>query len=375
MAAFKRKVLYLGGFDPRGVRFYHQLYREQLARYAHRSGDVVEMTARSQPCEHVSQWQVSNATQPCETTYEFLRWEDVVNQRWERNPLRLAWLVVRTYAAILRDGDWAKARTLPRGPFITLAYPLLLTVLVPAVQALLFVWLIRLVLPGLIAAVAGIVLAAVVSLRLLDAIKAPWLLRFFTFNHALAGPQLDAELDARLDLFAERLAAALDEPWDEVLFISHSNGAILALPLLQRLTERRASPLPPHFAFITLGHSIPLLAARRRDNPVRAALRALAPRSDLNWVDIGSPPDGAGFHGVDCYALIGIGAARPATLLSPRFHVFYDAATYHQGLHNKYEIHFDYLRVADRLSPLDYISITASPRPLAASISLFQAIP
>jgi hypothetical protein len=32
MEKFKRKVFYLGGFDPRGVRFYHQLYREQAER-------------------------------------------------------------------------------------------------------------------------------------------------------------------------------------------------------------------------------------------------------------------------------------------------------------------------------------------------------
>ena len=32
MAPFKRKVLHLGGFDPRGARFYHQLLGEQVDR-------------------------------------------------------------------------------------------------------------------------------------------------------------------------------------------------------------------------------------------------------------------------------------------------------------------------------------------------------
>lgn len=375
MPAFKRKVLYLGGFDPRGVRYYHQLYREQLARHGALSGDTVGMSARSQPAPHVSQWQVTNTTQDSETDYEFLRWEDVVNRRWERNPLRLARLVVRTYLAIFRQGDWAKAATLPRGPFITLFYPVVLTVLLPLLLALVLGLIAGWFLPGWIALIAAVALSALLSLKLLDLIKAPWLLRFFTFNHALTTKHLDAELDARLDLFADRLALAMGEDWDEVLFITHSNGAILSLPLLERLLARPGMTLPAHFAFITLGHSIPLLAARKTENVVKTALQALAGRSDLNWIDIGSPPDGAGFHGVDCFALADAGPKRPITLLSPRFHLFYDPATYHKGLHNKYEIHFDYLRVADRPSPLDYIAITAGNRPLAASIALFQAIP
>ena len=42
MQKFKRKVFYLGGFDPRGVRFYHQLYRDQAARYTALTGEAVE---------------------------------------------------------------------------------------------------------------------------------------------------------------------------------------------------------------------------------------------------------------------------------------------------------------------------------------------
>jgi hypothetical protein len=38
---------------------------------------------------------------------------------------------------------------------------------------------------------------------------------------------------------------------------------------------------------------------------------------------------------------------------------------------DKYLTHFDYLRRLDRPSPLDYLGLTASPRPLAASIAAF----
>ena len=33
MPAFKRKIFYLSGFDPRGARFYHQLFAEQAEAF------------------------------------------------------------------------------------------------------------------------------------------------------------------------------------------------------------------------------------------------------------------------------------------------------------------------------------------------------
>lgn len=61
-------------------------------------------------------------------------------------------------------------------------------------------------------------------------------------------------------------------------------------------------------------------------------------------------------------------------LLSPRFHLFYNPDTYHKGYANKYEIHFDYLRMGDRVSPLDFPSLMAAARPIDASIAAFRQI-
>ena len=375
MGVFKRKVIYLGGFDPRGLRFYHQTYREQIKRYAALSGDRVDIGPRQAAAPHVSQWHIENHTQKSSTEYSFLRWEDIVNDRWERNPLRLAFLVLRTYGAIFfRDADWPKIAKLPRGPLVTLFYPLVFTVLLPLLIWLLLAGILGIFLPLGISMAAGLALSLAVAWWPLRLMKAPWLLRFFAFNHSLARELLDPDLDARIDHFANYVGQACNNEWDEILFITHSNGSILALPVLQRLLQMPGFKLPASFRFISLGQSIPLLAVRKTPNVVIAALRALAP-TGLPWIDIGSPPDGAGFHGVNCYTLVGAKAKRPPVLLSPRFHVFYDAATYHSGLRNKYEIHFDYLRVGDRLSPLDYANITASARAFDASLKLFQALP
>ena len=73
-------------------------------------------------------------------------------------------------------------------------------------------------------------------------------------------------------------------------------------------------------------------------------------------------------------ALIGAETRPSLVHLNPRFYKFYDAATYNSGLANKYEVHFDYLRVGDRVSPLDYPSLTATARPIEASVAAFQAL-
>ena len=62
-------------------------------------------------------------------------------------------------------------------------------------------------------------------------------------------------------------------------------------------------------------------------------------------------------------------------MLSPRFHLFYDPENYHGGWSNKYEAHFDYLRVGDRLSPVDFLSLTAGRRTLDDAIAAFRTIP
>src|SRR3546814_19409106 len=82
------------------------------------------------------------------------------------------------------------------------------------------------------AALIGIGISALFSGRLLDKLIVPWLLRFMVYNHGVAAAGPGAEMDARLDQFAARIAEEMDGPWDEVVFVSHSNGTIYAMSVL-----------------------------------------------------------------------------------------------------------------------------------------------
>lgn len=374
MTEFKRKTFYLGGFDPRGVRFYYHLLKDQVARYAAKTGEDVSVSLRHKASVVRSGWTVRNETRDVTTDYIFLRWEDIVRDAWIRNPLTLIGRAARAYANHLRHLEFGIARTLPNGPMVTLFYPPILAILIPALIALpLFsIGLIWLRWP--IALLLGLGLGLAAALPILGLLRIPWLLRFFVFNSELGRGEGSPELQARLDAFADAMATAMDGDEDEILLVSHSNGSILAVLLLDRLFERRGGTLPDRFALVTYGHCIPLVAGRRDATVFRRRLAALATR-DFRWVDIGSPPDGAAFHGVNPMTIVASETRPRMELLNPRFYRFYDPKTYHKGYANKYEIHFDYLRVGDRVSPLDLPSITASARPIAMAVAAFREIP
>lgn len=373
MAGFKRKVFYVGGFDPRGVRFYHSLAAEHVRRYAALTGEPATVSTRRNAGPLRTDWTIGNPARDVETGYSFLRWDDIVRTAWIRNPFTLAIRAFHAYRANLRHLDFETGKKLGKGPLVTLFYPAILTVVLPLLITLLIwgagsIWL-----PGWLALIIGIIAAALISPPLLNRVHAPWLLRFFVFNSELGGGEAHPAIEARLDAFADEIASSLDGRWDEILLLTHSNGSILSVPLMVRLLERRGGQLPVNFALVTMGHCIPLVACRRDATRFHEQLRYLAAH-DFRWIDIGSPPDGAAYHGVNAMAIVAPDPRPRVELLSPRFHLFYNPETYHKGYANKYEIHFDYLRIGDRISPLDFPSLMTADRPIDASVAAFREI-
>ncbi len=374
---FKRKVFYLGGFDPRGVRFYHQLYREQAARHAALTGDPVHVAGRQAGPDGAAIsaiWHVENPAAGVTVDYEYLRWEDLIGKVWIRNPLTLALRAARAYAGHARYMDFLRMRRLRKGPVITILYPPILALLIPLLLALLPALALSLVLPFWAGAIIGIAISAFLSGRILAKLVVPWLLRFMTYHGALAADGPGDALDARLDRFAARIAQELDGEWDEVQFVTHSAGTILGMRVMRRLIALRDDKLPDHFAMVGLGQVVPVIGLRRDARWYHDDLRALADQH-FRYVDISSPPDGAAYYAVNPFQLVADQYAARVDMLSPRFHLFYRPENYHGGWSNKYEAHFDYLRVGDRLSPLDFISLTAGRAPLDEAVAAFRTIP
>lgn len=364
MAGFKRKIFYLSGFDPRGARFYQQFHAEQAALYATRSGHDIVVGDRKRADEGNSRWTIEDRTDGAVSDLIFLGWDDVIRSHWVRNPLRLLWGSVASTLAFTRQMDWRHGRTFPKGSLVAFYYPALSTVVLPILLVALL-W-------ALFGAWTGIAAGLAISAIVVRRIRSLWMLRFIIFNDRLSQDTPDPLVEARLDRMADAIQAALAEPWDEILFVTHSNGSVLAVPVMARLLERNGGQMPANFALVTLGSCIPLVGCRKDANRFRAQLERLA-EGEFLWLDIGSLTDGASIPLVDPCISCATAHRPDLRQLSPRWFRYCDPATYQARRRNKYEVHFEYLRSFDRVSPLEYLRITSAGAPLPASIVAFRA--
>ncbi len=382
MIPFKRKVLHLGGFDPRGARFYHQLLGEQVehanALAAAKTDPLrLALTSRRRVGQHDSSWDVARSDGQGVTQFRVLAWDDIVRMHWPKGALTLVGRMCAAYWRYAVQGRWRETGSVPRGSKIALIFPgmilgrtaLAVTLLAWLVLAPLFYLLHW---PWGLALLPALAIGAAVGLAQVERSNGLWLLRFILFNDMLARERTDAVLEGRLDDFADTISANLDEDWDEVLLITHSNGSILAMPVMARLLALRGGDLPGHFSLVTLGGSIPLVGFRRDAHAFHAQLDLVAVAS-FRWLDIGSITDGASIPLVDPCLTRPVGPPPGLIQRSPRWHRYCDPATYLARRADKYTTHFDYLRRLDKPSALDYIGLTCAPRPLTASLAAFEA--
>ena len=372
MPGFKRKIFYLSGFDPRGARFYHQLYAEQAEAFNATTGAQIEIGKRRRALSHSTAWTIEDKRADSQTEYMFLGWDDVVRAHWVKNPLALLKRSIMAYWNFTRLLDWPVVRTFPFGVRFAFYYPGISTILLP----ILFGIMLALPLGGLLGLRWGLLAAAVigvaVAMFVVKKIQGFWLLRFIIFNDTLAGDRLPADVDQRMNEFADQIRASFDEDWDEILFVTHSNGSIMAVPIIARLLDLSGGALPERFSLVTLGSCIALIGNRKDSRRFHGLLETVG-QGDFRWLDIGSITDGACIAGIDPCVSCALPRRARVFQTSPRWFKYCDPASYQARRRNKYETHFDYLRTFDRISPLDYIAISSGARPLEQSIAAFKA--
>lgn len=372
MPAFKRKIFYLSGFDPRGARFYHQLLAEQAGLFNRTAGTGISVGERRREPPHSASWTVADPSRDVETDYVFLGWDDLVRTHWVKNPIALLRRSAAAYWNFTRQFDWPITRRFPRGVQFAFYYPGVSAILLPILFGLLLCIPFAAWLGWRWGLLAAAVIGMAVAMFVVKKIQGFWLLRFIIFNDTLASDRLPADVDERMAEFADQIQASFAGDWDEILFVTHSNGSIMAVPIMARLLQTCGGRLPDRFSLVTLGSCIALIGTRKDSKRFHGQLETVG-QGDFRWLDIGSITDGACIAGID--PCISCAQPRRARLFqtSPRWFKYCDPASYQARRRNKYETHFDYLRTFDRISPLDYVAITAGPRPLAESIEAFKA--
>jgi hypothetical protein len=200
--------------------------------------------------------------------------------------------------------------------------------------------------------------------RLGSLIKADWIMQITIFTKR-QGEGGVSGLDERVDLFADRVRAALADPaLDEVLVVGHSAGAALAVSTVARVLGATGAA-DRRLGLLTLGQMIPTIglnppAARFRDELARVAGCA-----GLTWIDVTAPPDGACFALSDPLKACGLAPTGRPHLVPARFHRQFSPERYRQVLRNRFRLHMQYLMAAELPEGFDYFRATAGQRSLA----------
>ena len=378
----RRRVVFISGFDPRGARHYHQLWREDAPKAAASHGDGTEFSLgnRRRRADIVVEWGMNgrmafgSETVETETAFDFLAWDDVTRELWPK----AAWsFVIDTARTVLRGiaiGYFRRLFAVRRLYLLTLFQPvaILLAVFLGLYLAVAVPVAIGLSLAGedwrwaLLAGLLGI-LGLRPLLRVLEKGSVLWRGQLNNyFAHLIYGES--PVMQDRIDRMAEAIAdLAAEGGVDEFLVIGHSVGTTVAISAFGRALRRRHADFAaiPVVSFATLGSMTPLLAVEPRAKWFRDEIAAIAFDPAVTWVDIGAPYDIVCFPLIDPVPVAGHERpkdARPSPLMvTPRYHALFDAEGYKRLRADAERMHVQYLLATPKAGRCDFMALVAGP--------------
>ncbi|MFT6084264.1 MAG: hypothetical protein ACJA1M_001154 [Alphaproteobacteria bacterium] len=348
-----RKIFYLAGYDPRGVRFYYQNLKTALEKFCERDCVTITLSARKKQSPLETHCHLHNQADNVATDYSFLHWDDLIKKTWIRSDYHLFAQGLKSYADIFCHFSWRKLFSMPRAPILTLLYPFLTLILFPLCMTLLASCFYNHYATPLL----YFIVFCLLWIQYLPKLQSNWLLRFFIFNHQ-EFMHYSKDYDQRAQRFAQIITQSFGENYDEILLIAHSNGSIATIPIINHLPM-----MPKNFKIVTLGHCTPLITINKISQEYINMVQNVQQKT-FKWFDIGFPPDGA------CYAKTNpLDTYRPDNQLikvqfksiSPQFFNYYTPEIYQKLRKDKFQLHFSYLVTHDKKSPTEFIDILTSP--------------
>jgi hypothetical protein len=384
----QRTVFFISGFDPRGAKYYYPLYRDEASTYSKVSGVPVSVSPCGQRQNGDAFWDLVADTPEglVATRYEYLRWDDLIREHWNANPLKQIKDIVVTTIFNLRHGSLWKILKLSWPPFIALFAPFLFLCSLVLGTPLLF---------GLVFSAASASMETGAACALASALPVCWIIAgwwlqkkyrllwamrsfAFTAKQALGRlPGLENKLDQHARTLLDTITAAKDA---EVLIVSHSSGSVMLALIMARALriDPQLGQRGPVVSLLTLGHWMPMLGCLPQAQAFRDDLRLVATASNIDWLDFSAPPDGCCFALVDPIkglgmSDVGIPEDRPK-LLSPRFAEMFEPAAYARLRQDKLRLHLQYMMAGHKPAQYDYFAITTGSMTLAHRFKDQQSI-
>ena len=375
-----RRVFYIPGYDPIHPRRYRELYRTESTAQAAISDYKIKLKPKPKGANFG--WRVDakiDATR-VRADVDVLVWSDIVRDSMSQSIPGTYLQLVRTAWVYIASGTLWRLMKLRKGPVIAALYPvgmLLLQLLLAVALTIAIIWTGKALLDPLLG-LAGHAIASFAGFGAFIALMrwfkkhdgrffAYYLMHDYSYSAASRGAN-PPELEARIAVFTDVIAEALQGNADEVLVVGHSSGAHLGVSVLADLMRQGRMPASgPALSFLTLGQVVPMVSFLPEAHRLRADLRYLSARDELTWVDVSAPGDGCAFALCDPVSVSGVAPADKKWPL-----VF--SAAFTQSLSPErwktlrwrfFRLHFQYLCAFDRPKDYDYFQITAGPVTLA----------
>ncbi|WP_295854948.1 hypothetical protein [Tardiphaga sp.] len=380
-----RHVIYVQGYDPRGLAQYYRMFRTELRKFG-RLYNLATTVSRPKgpPDGESASWTIETAGDGWQTRtdYDFLRWEDLIQRD-------LAWPIWKTLAYAIAI-YWRLVFSGTMGRFWSahwrfatfISYPHIL-LLNEAIWSAGVAWAFGFGLQWLgihgflVGASALAVFVAVLGTLLKTTENLSYLLylmsdTIFTwqFSH---GQRPD--WDARIDRFARHLVTvAQTSDAQEIVLVGHSSGSFLGSEILASALklDPELGRHGPRMVLLTLGGNMPIVGFHRAATGFRDNLRRLAIEPSIDWIDCQSRKDVMNFFPFDPVAGHGIDAGkakRNPTIVPVRFREIIRPEHYERFRWKFFRVHFQFVMANERPHAYDFYMIVCGPVPLKERVN------
>jgi hypothetical protein len=384
-----RHIIYVQGYDPRGLAQYYRMFRTELRKFS-RLYQLTTTISRPQSSsdDELASWSIETKAEDWQTrtTYDFLRFEDFIQRDLAQPIWGTVFQAVFIYWRLVFNGTMARfTRANWRfAAFIT--YPhfvLLLEALCTAAFAFVFEkGLDALGLPKALSIAAALALFVVLLGTMLKYTEQRtyvlYLLCDWIWTWDLAHRQR-IEWDQRIDRFATHLCkVASESDAEEIVLVGHSSGSFLGTEILARALKLDPS-LGKHggrIVLLTLGGNYPIIGFHKAAQYFRDHLRELALEPSVDWIDCQARKDVMNFFQLDPIRSHGIelgSAQRNPTIVPVRFREMIKPEHYNLWRWQFFRVHFQFVMANERQHPYDFFMIVCGPVPLRERMTHMDA--
>jgi hypothetical protein len=374
----RRLLIYVQGYDPRGLAEYYRMFRREYRRTCELYGLSGKVSrAENDPERFITTWNVTTRGDGWQvaTRYMFLRWEDIIRKDFARPAW---WKIVnmyRVYALSLMSGVVTRiVKAHWRFGLFTL-YPLALMTLWLLLGAVAGVLAVKLLLmlgaPPVVARFVGIITGIGSFGSLLWLTEAKTYLLYLCDDSASTyqfAHRQRPDWEQRMETFAGYVVDAVRQSdADEVVIVGHSSGSFLAIDVLDRGLARDPAlgRHGPKVALLTVGANLPIVGFHTKAQWFRDWLRRLAVEPHIAWVDYQSRHDIMNFWPFDPIAGHGIALGperRNPLVVAVSFRDLWIPAEFNRKRWSFFRAHFQFLHANDRPgAAYDYYMICCGP--------------